>query len=497
VGPGETFVSKAVNAIPGAAPLSDAIAAGVMQARRGLGLDKPGVQLTPEAQNQAAMRGQDIGFPEAPGPGPVDEYRNIRDTRRLRTVVGGNQNPIPGYVGTGTGLGLTLLAPLPKALVPERAKTIGGRLLTGAASGAGYGAFAGLTEGPADLTKGDVGGAVRDTLAGAGTGLVLGGALSGAAELARPVSGAVKSYAIERGRKLLTSGADSLSKNLPVSDEAVQAAFDAGAIRPLGSATKASARLDQVREQLGSVYSQILGQLEQRGVTGPNARALADDLLRKGIEQEYGNLDRALSDEYMNVANDVIKRSELAGARGVAPGRLGLKQAESIKRGLQDKVKYGKFEETPLNNVREDIASTVRQANEDAVAQAGSASPRGSEVRALAESFVPVKRRLGPIIEAANAATRGASREAQRTSGGFGKMVEHAGDTALMAANPAAFLGKAGLGIAGKSITSSEAAAANALAEILAKGATGRSARALTPAELAILQKLAENQDQP
>lgn len=166
VGAGETFLNRAVNAVPLGRLLTDAGSTAVMQTAKALGVGEAGAKLTPQAQAELQAMGQDTSQPESTIPGVVDTYRQARDTRAERTEAGSHQNPWAGRLGTGVGFGLSILAPLPK--VP------GAGLGSSMATGAGYGALEGLTNGKADLTRGEVGQALKDTAEGAGYGAGMG-----------------------------------------------------------------------------------------------------------------------------------------------------------------------------------------------------------------------------------------------------------------------------------------------------------------------------------
>lgn len=159
VGAAETFVNKAVGMIPGANRLVDAVSAGLIHAGSSGG---ERAKLTPQAEAELRAMGEEVQ--EAPG--LVDRYREVRDERAARTEVGGEQNPWAGRLGSLTGFGLSLAAPLPKAA--------GTGLGASVKTGAGYGAFAGLTEGSADLTRGEAGQALEDTAKGAALGGLFG-----------------------------------------------------------------------------------------------------------------------------------------------------------------------------------------------------------------------------------------------------------------------------------------------------------------------------------
>jgi hypothetical protein len=168
VGAGETFVNRAVGMIPGANRLADAISAMALEAGSSGGTR---ATLTPGARAELQAMGEDV--PEDPG--LVDRYRQVRDTRAERTELGSQQNPWAGRAGALTGFGLSLFAPLPKAS--------GTGLGAAVKTGAGYGALQGLTEGGADLTRGEFGEAALDTLKGAAIGGGLGAGLHGAMRL--------------------------------------------------------------------------------------------------------------------------------------------------------------------------------------------------------------------------------------------------------------------------------------------------------------------------
>jgi hypothetical protein len=168
VGAGETFVNRAVGMIPGANRLTDAISALALEAGSSGGVR---ATLTPEAR--AELQGMGDEVPEEPG--LVDRYREVRDRRAARTEAGSEQNPWAGRAGALTGFGLSLFAPLPKAS--------GTGLGAAVKTGAGYGAVQGITEGGADLTRGEFGEAALDTLKGAAVGGGLGAGLHGAMSL--------------------------------------------------------------------------------------------------------------------------------------------------------------------------------------------------------------------------------------------------------------------------------------------------------------------------
>ena len=183
VGAGETFLNRAVNALPGGRAVTDAASTAVMQAAKALGVGSSGVKFTPQAQAALQAKGVDTG-PESTIPGVVDTYRNARDTRAERTEAGAEQNPWAARFGTAAGIGLSLFAPLPKAP--------GVGLGSSVATGAGYGALEGLTNGKANLTRGEYGQAALDTLKGGAFGAGMGALGHGAMALGQRASSALR-----------------------------------------------------------------------------------------------------------------------------------------------------------------------------------------------------------------------------------------------------------------------------------------------------------------
>lgn len=438
VGGGETFVNKGVDALPTGRITTNILSTLALQAGKALGAGSPTVELTPQALAEAKARGMNVDQSDAI-PGVMDTYRQQRDRFASRTEAGAEQNPLASGLGTATGTALSLLAPLPKASVGAGA---GGRIASNALTGGAYGALNAATNGPADLTQGQVGQFARDALgvdalhqgwkdakdgnigrslldlmgAGGIGGLATGGVLGAGIEGARAtgitgkLGDALKRLAIDKGRKVLTNGADQLSTRAAVPEAAVEEAIRSKAIVPFGTNQGAASRLEGLTENVGDQYGEIIAELEAKGAKGPDARAVADDLLGRGAALERNTMDNALPREYLNQADNLLGK---AGPQG----ELGLTQAEKLKRSLQKMANYNRVNEPTMNEVHRDIASAMRSANEGAIAQAGQAAGPGSEIAALADQFGPVKGRLANLYEAENAAARGAARGAQRGAG--------------------------------------------------------------------------------
>lgn len=226
---------------------------------------------------------------------------------------------------------------------------------------------------------------------------------------------------VNQGRRALLGGADSLSSREPTSAEAVREAIDSGGILPFGTTGGTHGRLDKLAAQQGKGYSAIVEELERQGVKGPVAGEVAEELAGRGALLEPRTLDPALPREFERFAGRVMSKAD-------SGERMALTQSEDLKRSAQNMAQYNRLGSKPLNDTRKEIASVIRQANEDAIDAAGRANP-GTEIEQLAEGFVPVKQRLGNLIEARDAAERGNQRAGQR---GFFGLIDHM----KMAADP-------------------------------------------------------------
>lgn len=133
----------------------------------------PGAKLTPQAAEALRGMGEDVP-PEAEDPSLLDEYRAQRERSKERAKAGEEQNPLASRLGKAGGFALTALAPLPKF---SGGSSLLSKSLAGAGTGAGYGALGGLTEGEADLTRGEYEKAALEGAFGATLGGLLGGTI--------------------------------------------------------------------------------------------------------------------------------------------------------------------------------------------------------------------------------------------------------------------------------------------------------------------------------
>lgn len=305
VGAGETFVNRAVGMIPGANRLVDAVSAGLLEAGASGG---ERATLTPQARAELLAMGEQV--PEERG--LVDTYREVRDRRAARTEAGSEQNPWAGRAGALTGFGLSLLAPLPKAP--------GTGVGSSVATGVGYGALGGLTEGKADLTRGEVGQAIEDTVEGGLMGGALGLAGHGLMALGR------------RGvRALRNARQDTLAQEtLAAQEEAAQAGAEAAKAgeaerKMVGQAREMNKRYDArgaaraEREAARAARSEdraqrLLERARQREAPPPDPNTtVLEGMSGKAHQAQQSRTDQAL--KYQREMGEPDVNTQVAGMR--------------------------------------------------------------------------------------------------------------------------------------------------------------------------------------
>lgn len=412
IGAGETFFSRAADAIPLGRPVTSALAALGAQVAKAGGVGQPSAKLGPAALQAMQGMGIDYQAPQNAIGEPLDEYRRIRDMRDERGDIGAQQNPRAALGGMATGT-------LASALVPAGSATKGlGATLK---MGAGMGALQAAGDSRADLTRGEVGQQLLDTALGAAVGAPFGVAGHVGGRLAAKASAPLMSraaallerFGLNQGRRALLAGADSISGRLPVSDDAVRAAHEVGAIRPLASTEEVYRTLVDARNTAGTAYGALLDELEALGVKGPVRDDMAVELVRRGLEKAQKSMQPS---EYMEFSR---KAQELLSKGTDDSGRLGLRDAEALKSSLQREAVYDRQTSKPVNDVRKEIASYVREQNERAVKEAGESLEATPRLMELADDFVPQKRRVGNLIEATNASERGHAAASRRSATGL------------------------------------------------------------------------------
>lgn len=378
-----------------------------------------------------------------------DVYGRERNYRRQENERAQEANK-KAYIGGNVAGGLLTVPVLPGGAAAGG----GSKLLQAAKMGAAYGAASGAGR---SESVGDMPGTM---LTDAAIGAVAGPALQAGGQLlgkgleagSRYLKGKAGEVALEQGRKALTGNAGTISVKKMLSPEAVDAAYEVGAIRPGASVKGIAERLGAAREAAGDEYGQIVRALEAAGVKGPNALALGQGLRQEarqistqslgspapGMYERIGLELQGLKQGMHGISPGVPKIDTSTAALGVVDPRLGLVQAENMKRTLQNaaRAEYVKEGGTSLSGeAKMELASRLRQAVEDAIDAQASRAP------AEAAAFVPVKQRLGALIEADTAAGTAAAREARKSNFGLGPMVAASGGLASGGVGTAALAG--------------------------------------------------------
>lgn len=482
VGETETFFTGLTNAMPpGAARLRDMFQAVAdrdvgerarltPQAREELErlgpIETPGLPAEPLPQTA----------PEPPS--ILDNYRVVRDSRNERGAVGAELNPWADRLGTGAGIGLSVAAPLPGVRVPKVTRAAAGaglagrvasspvaqRVASGVATGAAYGALGGATDGPADLTRGDVGGTVGDALRGGAQGAVWGAGGAAVGEGVRKYGPDIMRYLARVGARYNIQGNSDIAAatRKPMRDESVDQILDDDVMLPWSTTKQTYERIAVRAEEEGAELGRIVAALEKRGVKGPDANALAAKLLARSREEWARNLNPAESAVFSEAAEAIRQRGAAAnrppsdvsmptgtaappGARqpqprgpngrflkgeekaaalaaqraNEPPAHLGFAQTEAMKSNAQRQARFDRINTTGLDEARQEIASTLRQANEDQVTAWASEAGRGRGDKIMAGKFKRQKGVTGNYLDAMAAAERGASKEVQRSPVGL------------------------------------------------------------------------------
>lgn len=360
----------------------------------------------------------------APGTLPGnDTYRKARDAERQVLEASREQHPWLSTLGNLAG-DVASDYVLSKVGLPVTSQ--GYQVTSGALSG--------LLGGTAELTS-DKRTPASEARAALDTGLGAGlayaapkvGAAAGrvAAPLLRRARSSLEGVAASMGRRVLQGGSDLASATRrEVPDEVILDAIANNSILPFGTTQGALRRLNAEVADRGELYNQILQNLEEVGVQGPEVEPLArqlldraDDVARQSLgSQGPANAYRSAGQRLENIARG---GTGTRGAIGPVEQRLGLQEAEAMKRRLQDEARYGLISDTPLNDAKKEIAGRVREAIDQAVEQAGQAAPPDSLTALLAERFVPAKQSLGRALAGRELAEKGTARIAGRNAIGL------------------------------------------------------------------------------
>lgn len=347
------------------------------------------------AQQEIARHPEMLGVPDADlyatAGARNEDYTQARDQGRAENDAA--QKEHPWLYGAGQVAGAA----------PVAAATGGG----GWARLIGTGAALGATSGLGDSKAEDAGGLAKDTAVSGGVGALLPAAFLGLGKAIPALASGLRSGATATGRRILRNVGGSMGAKVPLSGEAVQEAYNSGVFKPLGTAKGAATRLEEIRASLGDQKARIVKALEQAGITGPEADALAQQYAAEATSTAATSMNPSVPRVFESAAEQV-------GSKPTVGGRLGLQQAEDLKSSLQDSATaaYKQLEPNELAQAKKSAASIMRQSVEDQISQqTASASP---DTQAIAAQFKPLKARLGKIIEASDVANEGVARAANR-----------------------------------------------------------------------------------
>lgn len=245
----------------------------------------------------------------------ASDYRSIRGGARQQEKLGEAVNPNAANAGTGTGIALSILAPLPKG-----AQGLGGSVAQGA--------LAGLGSSEADLTKGEVLPALRDAALGGAIGAAghgLGKALGAGA---RKLGSGLRDFAEKRAAKALGARQVDLQKLKPEQiREMARQMLDEGVVRFGDRVDDIAPRAAAAKEAAGERIGAILGQADEAGAR------FDVDALRDRIAKELGAKAKGNP-----IREAQLKEALKASGLGELDTSAGFEQIRGIKTALAEGV---------------------------------------------------------------------------------------------------------------------------------------------------------------
>ena len=365
----------------------------------------------------------------------LNAYRAGRDSARVDQNADQKINPVRTFVAQGAGM---MANPILSGLSPAAA-----------------GAAIGLGNSNADLTKGDVGGALKDTAFGAGAGYLADRATEGAGQLVKTVSNKLSNLA--ENRAVAATGATGV-QSLKFNPEAGRGLLDRGIVGFGNSQETIAQKAGEALDASGKKIGDILQNLDEQGASVPQsgiidslrarAKALANDPsqfdVSDGLNRLADRLEQSAGDATEALTSDATE----------LPSQT-LSAAEQTKRGFQNKVNYNG---APLDNsVNREAASVYQNAVED---QATQINPE------LATAFEQAKQDYGLLKPIADASERRAATTSQSPPGGFLDTTAAAAGV-LVGGNPGAIAAPIARRMFAPRINSSLAVGADKLANIV------------------------------
>jgi len=328
---------------------------------------------TLEAVGRGALQGATLGFADEAtgvigglsnalqGKSFVQGYRAERDEARANNQAAIDQHPLAYGAGDLAGGVAT-------SFVPGLSLAKGASLAANVAKGAAVGAAQGFGSSDADLTKGDVGGAVRDTAIGGAIGGVAGAASKGLEKLAegapqrqvdRFMSEVGDGATIKQRDKLAQAGGriESFLENNPKEAEALQKV----AKKPDVLSEKLTGALEDRAGKLDTIYkaadkptggikvgkvNEVLDELKSKLVSDPHEsqeRLAALEKIKRNVELSWGDdleakvNSQALRKLVSDLQATAYSKSILAAER---PGQETAREAATVlKQTLENHVR--------------------------------------------------------------------------------------------------------------------------------------------------------------
>lgn len=291
------------------------------------------------------------------------DYDSITHGARAQEHAGSTAHPVASGWGTGTGIVLSLMAPVPKGIAPfEAAKDAGalGKAGVAALNAAIPGALQGLGASESESLGGIASDAVLSGLMGAGLGgglSLAGAALRAAPAKLREVAGSLAAKA--PGKMLADYRA---LGDEPAAIEQGRHLLDRGLVKFGDNAEKIGARLGPAREQAGRAVGEAIEGLDRTGAKAPSGLDLARQIHQEVVQPlaKYPanrNIVKGLNDEL----EALVKQF------GDTP--LSFEEAEAIKRSYDPFLKWDSTVSNPSRAAMQALRGVINRSTEEAADQ--------------------------------------------------------------------------------------------------------------------------------
>jgi hypothetical protein len=298
-------------------------------------------------------------------------YQTERDLARSKNEKAAEDNPAL-YTGSEITAGVA------SSFIPGMGILNAGKGATTAVKlgkAAATGGLAGLGLSNADLTKGDVGGAIEDTAMGAGTGALVQGAFTGAGKLAKNLT---PTNVAKKAAKVLTQTPEEVTETYIKNREGVK-----NAATRMELAKKFGGTLEDLKEQVisGSKESRDILDSEALTFKGSDIADQLDPLVHSLKERSEGVWD----DPKRNAVYDYLKSIQ----KSYRPKpEVPPEPSSSLDNllGIKEPVKVSKEKEFSANRIK-DLVQTL-QNNADYSSSAGEIKPIDTRISKEAAGII-------------------------------------------------------------------------------------------------------------